>query len=226
MKEKKKCSKCGIEKELCEFYFRKDRGCYYSCCKKCVSIKSKINWEKQKMIDPEYDKKRYEIRKQKNTNGFKKYSKKWNDNNKEYYQKYKKKNEEKIKEYSKIYYINNREKINKYTNEWRKEKNKKDLLFKLINNMRSSTNRMIGSKKNKTFEYLGCSPQELKLFLENKFLNGMSWDNYGKFGWHIDHIIPLSSAKDGEELIKLFHYSNLQPLWWQDNLKKGSKILT
>ena len=54
----------------------------------------------------------------------------------------------------------------------------------------------------------------------------MSWDNYGKFGWHIDHIIPLYSAKDIEELKKLFHYSNLQPLWWEDNLKKGSKILT
>jgi hypothetical protein len=178
------------------------------------------------MINPEYDKMRYEIRKQKNPNGFKKYSKKWNDNNKEYYQKYKKKNEEKIKEYSKVYYINNKGKINEYTNKWRKEKNKKDLLFKLINNMRSSTNRIIGGKKNKTFEYLGCSPQELKLFLENKFSDGMSWDNYGKFGWHIDHIIPLSSAKDIEELKKLFHYSNLQPLWWEDNLKKGSKILT
>jgi hypothetical protein len=222
---RKVCSKCGVEKELCEFYFRKDRNNYYSSCKECICVKSKINWEKQKIINPKYDKERREISKQINPYGSKKYSKKWNNNNKEYYQKYKKKNEEKIKEYSKLYYINNKEKINKYTNEWRKEKNKKDLLFKLINNMRSSTNRMTGSKKNKTFEYVGCSPQKLKLFLENKFLDGMSWENYGKFGWHIDHIIPLSSAKNDKDLIKLFHFSNLQPLWWEDNLKKGSKIL-
>ena len=56
-------------------------------------------------------------------------------------------------------------------------------------------------------------------------VDGMSWDNYGRDGWHIDHIIPLSSTKIKEEIIKLNHYTNLQPLWATDNLKKGSKIL-
>ena len=52
----------------------------------------------------------------------------------------------------------------------------------------------------------------------------MSWDNYGD--WHIDHIIPLSSAKTEEEIYKLAHYTNLQPLWAEDNIKKSNKILT
>jgi hypothetical protein len=79
------------------------------------------------------------------------------------------------------------------------------------------------SKQNTTFEVVGCSPQELKIYLEQKFINPMSWENQGK--WHIDHIIPLSSAKTEEELYKLCHFTNLQPMWATDNIKKGSKII-
>jgi len=53
----------------------------------------------------------------------------------------------------------------------------------------------------------------------------MNWKNHGKFGWHIDHIIPLSSAKTDEEVFKLCHYKNLQPLWAFENLSKGDKII-
>jgi hypothetical protein len=52
----------------------------------------------------------------------------------------------------------------------------------------------------------------------------MCWENYGKYGWHIDHIVPLSSAKTEEEIYKLCHYTNLQPLWSTDNLSKGCKL--
>jgi hypothetical protein len=51
----------------------------------------------------------------------------------------------------------------------------------------------------------------------------MSWDNYGVYGWHIDHIIPKSLIKTKEDLIKISHYSNLRPLWAFDNLSKGNK---
>lgn len=54
----------------------------------------------------------------------------------------------------------------------------------------------------------------------------MYWDNYGYYGWHIDHIIPLSTAKNEEEFFKLCHYTNLQPLWAKDNLMKGKKIMS
>jgi hypothetical protein len=70
---------------------------------------------------------------------------------------------------------------------------------------------------------LGCSPQFLKEHIEKQFSDGMSWELVGKY-IHIDHIIPLSSANTEEELYKLCHYSNLQPLWAEDNLKKSNKI--
>jgi hypothetical protein len=79
-------------------------------------------------------------------------------------------------------------------------------------------------KKNNTFDIVGCSPIFLKEHIEKKFTEGMSWSNRGLFGWHIDHIIPLSSAKTEEEIYKLCHYTNLQPLWVKDNLKKGKTL--
>ena len=69
-------------------------------------------------------------------------------------------------------------------------------------------------KTNKTFDIIGCIPNELKIYLENLFLDGMNWDNYGYYGWHIDHIIPLSFGKNDKEIYELCHYKNLQPLWW------------
>ena len=77
-------------------------------------------------------------------------------------------------------------------------------------------------KKKRTRELIGCDYDFLKKHIENQFTEGMSWRNQGD--WHIDHIIPLASAKTEEEMIKLAHYSNLQPLWAVDNLRKGDKI--
>lgn len=77
-----------------------------------------------------------------------------------------------------------------------------------------------------TKDLLGCSFSELKVYLENKFTIGMSWDNYGTKGWHIDHIIPCNSfdLTKEEDRRKCFHYSNLQPLWWYDNISKHDRI--
>jgi hypothetical protein len=58
-----------------------------------------------------------------------------------------------------------------------------------------------------------CSLEELKSHLEKQFKQGMTWSNHSLKGWHVDHIIPLSSAKSIKELEKLSHYTNLQPLW-------------
>ena len=74
---------------------------------------------------------------------------------------------------------------------------------------------------------LGCSIDELKTYLESKFQLGMTWDNWSKDGWHIDHIKPLSSfdLTDKKQLLEACHYTNLQPLWATDNLSKGDKII-
>lgn len=73
-------------------------------------------------------------------------------------------------------------------------------------------------------QLVGCSVTDLKKHLEKQFQPGMSWDNWGNDGWHIDHIRPCSSfdLTDPAEQVKCFHYTNMQPLWATDNLKKGS----
>jgi len=80
-----------------------------------------------------------------------------------------------------------------------------------------------GFKKAKaTYEILGADYATAAAHLESQFKDGMSWANRSE--WHIDHIIPLASAKNEEELLKLCHYTNLQPLWAMDNLKKGALL--
>lgn len=114
-----------------------------------------------------------------------------------------------------------RKKQTEYTNKRYKE----DKMFAVKKNIRGRLQKALKKKfwlKNSKFaEYIGCSLNELKVHLENKFTEGMSWQNYGK--WHIDHIIPLSSVTSEEEMYKLCHYTNLQPLWAIDNIKKSNK---
>ena len=80
------------------------------------------------------------------------------------------------------------------------------------------------SKKSRFCEYIGCTELELIKHLEGQFKDGMTWENQGFMGWHIDHVIPLGSAKTVEEVYILCHYTNLQPLWREDNISKGNKM--
>lgn len=79
-------------------------------------------------------------------------------------------------------------------------------------------------KTTKTAELLGCDWLTFKIHIESKFQEGMAWENHSFMGWHIDHIIPLDTAKTPEEVAILSHYTNLQPLWSKDNWDKGTKI--
>lgn len=79
------------------------------------------------------------------------------------------------------------------------------------------------TKGTKTSEIIGCDWETLKAHLEARFLAGMGWSNYGE--WHVDHKVPLASAKSEAELFALCHYKNLQPLWATDNIRKGAKIM-
>lgn len=130
---------------------------------------------------------------------------------------------DKYKNSRKKYIAKNKKKIQAYHAKWRNEQFKTNKIAKVAHNLRVRLNSLIkkGFKKtHKLKEYLGCSLEELKIHLEKQFTKGITWDNYGK--WHIDHIIPLSSAQCEEELFKLCHYTNLQPLWASDNCKKGN----
>lgn len=125
-------------------------------------------------------------------------------------------------------YLENWKKDNfkNYYNNYFKQRKKIDPLFKLTHNIRSLINSSIKNKgftkRSQTYKILGCTYEEFKIYLENQFTDGMTWQNQGK--WHLDHIYPVSLAKDEEELIKLNHYTNFQPLWAEDNLKKSNKI--
>lgn len=102
-----------------------------------------------------------------------------------------------------------------------------DFNFKLSDILRSRLNKAIknNQKAGSAVADLGCSIEELKIHLESQFQEGMSWGNYGLKGWHIDHIKPLASfdLTKEEELKEACHYTNLQPLWAEDNLSKGAK---
>lgn len=102
-----------------------------------------------------------------------------------------------------------------------------NISFRLSVNLRSRIRAAIkGHNKSKSsIQLLGCTIDFFKEYLEKKFISGMTWDNYGYYGWHIDHIIPCNSfdLSKPEEQIKCFHYTNLQPLWWNENLSKGNK---
>lgn len=134
---------------------------------------------------------------------------------------YKFANKDLVNERNRVYRQINRRKMQDIQNKKRKE----SPLIRIRDVIRIRTAAALkrkSFKKNSKFaEYLGCTPEELKSHLESKFQPGMTWDNYSLNGWHIDHIVPLASASSVEELYKLCHYTNLQPLWALENLRKG-----
>lgn len=125
---------------------------------------------------------------------------------------------------NKIWLQNNKEVRREQQNKYAKKRRNDGSLFKLKDVVRGRLRRFLKlknfKKSNTTFELIGCTPEELKIHIEKQFLPGMNWDNHTNFGWHIDHIIPLSRAKNSEDLLDLAHYTNLQPMWWRENILK------
>jgi len=204
----KTCTKCKVEKNFVEFSKDKSRkDGLFPQCKICKRIDNKKTYSKNR------DKIIYN-------------SKKWIDNNKEarkeYRRQYNLKNKEIENKKCNEWYRKNKHKVNK----WYKNKIATDPLFKLTSNIRTLIRISIKgkgyTKKSKTYQILGCTFEEFKQHLENKFTEGMTWDNAGK--WHLDHIYPVSRATDEQHLIQLNHYTNFQPLWAKDNIKKSNNI--
>jgi len=209
----KKCTFCLKNKIFTSFYKKKGGKLGLdSKCKSCVSLYHKQHFQKNKN----------KILKNRSN-----YSKEYRLNNKYH-----------ISEYNRNYYSKNRKRILKhkaspeyreYQNKYEKEKRKNNISYRISGSIRSRINIALrkgkGTKNNNIESLLGCNIDFLKKYIAKKFTKGMSWDNYGLYGWHIDHIKPCSSfdLTKPEQQKLCFHYSNLQPLWAKDNISKSNK---
>jgi hypothetical protein len=200
----KNCSTCKSEKELFEFTKDKNKkdglniNCR-SCCKIIYTEYRNKNKEKESERGKKYNKEKRKIDK---------------DKVKEYKKNYFQKNKESITQKRREKYKLNKEEIN----ELRRNNAPKRLCERIGSSIRCILKKNGYVKISRTHEIIGCTPLELKIHIESKFEDWMNWNNYGlyngelNYGWEIDHIVPLSSAKSEEDILKLNHYSNLQPL--------------
>lgn len=146
-------------------------------------------------------------------------------------------NPEKWKECCRRYVLKNKDKISLYEKSKARKlqklshfkyRRRRDINFKLSGNLRSRLNESLKNnvKNGSSVNDLGCSIPDFKKYIESKWLIGMCWENYGRNGWHLDHIIPLSTfnLSDRNQLLKACHYTNYQPLWSKDNIRKGCKL--
>lgn len=161
-------------------------------------------------------------------------------------QEYYERTKDHIKQHWKEWYSENKEKHCDKVKKWREdnierykltrnkqvaERKRKDSLFKFSSNIRTFIHSSF-IRNNKKFKktltcdsILGCSLNEFKTYILNKCPEGTTLKNFGRCGYHIDHIIPISTATCEEDVIKLCHYTNLQPLWYIDNIKKRNNIV-
>lgn len=121
----------------------------------------------------------------------------------------------------------NRELLRKRHREYERKRRKVNISYRLASNLRIVTSKALtrGQKGGSAVRDLGCTIPELKAHLERQFRPGMSWENYGPKGWHIDHVQALAKfdLTDRKQFLQACHYTNLQPLWWQENLAKGGR---
>jgi hypothetical protein len=234
------CKKCKLEKDL--IFYHKDKSKkdgHRNSCKSCqkeysdsfyLENKNRLcdysnNYYKDVCNNLDYKFKRREYMSDyssENKESIKEYNKKYNSDNREKISDNKKVYRENNKENIKKYKIDNKEKIRDYSLKYYYNRIETDnlfyLSFKIRNLIRISIKKRGYSKKTKTNEILGCSFIDFKKHLESKFEPWMTWDNHGiysgvfNYGWDIDHIVPVSSAKTEEDVIRLNHYTNLQPL--------------
>ena len=208
----KKCAKCGEEKELENFSnnkAKKDGKCAY--CRECYAAVNR-SWRQN---NPDKDRSIHKKWKEKNPEHLRKKSL-------EQYYKHHEKNKERNRKWKKVH----KNKVNELNKEYHNKKYHNDTNYKITRLLRGRFQKLVKGihKKNSVLDLLGCSVDELKVYLATKFADGMSWSNHGE--WHIDHIKPCSKfdlTKLSEQK-KCFHYTNLQPLWAKENLSKNNKF--
>ena len=203
------CSTCRVEKPLDDFYKNAKR------CKACERDYQKKYRDKNRTRLNAQRKKWYANLPTEHKDRINKRQLEYNKNRKDF-----------IRAYDKKWRKENPDKVKRYKQKCHEQLMKEDIQYKLASNLRRrllTANYRGGS----AVRHLGCSVAELKAYLEDRFEQGMSWENYGRKGWHIDHIIPLSHFDlSNEDDIKVAcHYTNLQPMWAKHNLRKGNRYV-
>lgn len=167
-----------------------------------------------------------------NKEHFKETSKLWRLENKqkrsEYDKQYRLKNRKLKNEINKRYRMNNKERVLLSNKIYSTNRKRTDVQYRLACSLRSRLGNAIRNKTKtgSAVKDLGCSIAELKTYLEKQFKDGMSWNNWGCKGWHIDHKLPLTyfDLTDRKQFLSAVHFSNLQPLWAMENIRKGNRI--
>lgn len=191
------CITCNTLKSIDNFQKRSaNKFGYSNQCKECINSRNKNYYEATKEVHLLRNKQYNEL------------------------------NKEKVALQKKEHRLKNIEHYRTVKRNYVKNRKNTDPLYKMKENLRRRTRKAFSvSKWNKgsaTNVLLGCEYKDLFTHIENKFTEGMSWDNQGR--WHIDHIKPLSLATTKDELVELCHYTNLQPLWAEDNIKKSNSF--
>lgn len=199
------CRYCKLEFELTKFVKSKNYTTGYSFeCLSCARIRTNKYYTVNKTKVNERHKKHYINNKDKTLNKHKEYNKN---------------NKDKIRQQQAIYNQNNIDKIRLYRNKYNKFRESTDINYKLRKRISSAiSNRLIHGKSKKSFlDKIGYTVFELRTHLESKFTKGMSWENYGRHGWEIDHIIPEKMFKydnmNHPAFKACWSLNNLQPLW-------------
>ena len=210
--ETKYCKYCQCEHPITEEWWYFIKQCATQC-KKHAKQRRKEQYEQNREQTLRQNREYKEANKEK-----------FATQNKEYVEA----NMDKILLYRQRYYKDNKTALIKDNVNRSRARYKADVHFRLSCCIRHRLREALkhNYKNSGAVRQLGCTPQELRLYLESKFQPGMTWRNWGVHGWHIDHIIPLSSFDllDPVQLVRACHYTNLQPLWAEENLKKGAKI--
>lgn len=159
------------------------------------------------------------------------------EKNLEYAREYRSTNPEKVRAASDKWKAENPDKVKKAWDDWYSEngkardaKHRSTPRGKLDDLMSSAIYSAIKKRKagRSWSDLVGYSVDDLMDHLERQFQPGMTWENHGQYGWHIDHVIPRSAFNYEEpediDFKRCWALDNMQPLWWRDNLSKGAKL--
>ena len=244
------CTRCGTEcirnsnsQKYCKVCSKKHFEEYNKEYQKIYQQKTEVK-TKNRIRSKEYNnrpeiKERHKLWREENKEILKQKKKVYYQTNKIYFfnknKKWKEENKERKKEMDILYYQKNKGRIKLYKQkpeikkrirEYEQKKLNSDINFRVAKILRKFVSHSLKQTKSiKTSGLVGCSFEYFKRHIENQFDDNMNWDNYGVYGWHVDHIRPCASfdLSEEEEQLKCFHYTNLQPMWAQENWSKSAK---